>query len=79
MAEIFLAILKVIDIEKVFINKDIEKKKKLSWNGRRKKSIKKEKGKIKPEKKGMKEKLSILIFIDIDPKLVRFSCLLVTS
>lgn len=29
MAEIFLAILKVIDIEKVFINKDIEKKKNL--------------------------------------------------
>ena len=26
MDEIFLAILKVIDIEKVFINKDIEKK-----------------------------------------------------
>lgn len=36
---------------------------KLSWNGKKKKESK------KPEQnKGMKEKLSILIFIDIDPK-----------
>lgn len=37
MDEIFLAILKVIDIEKVFINKDIEKKKlSLKWQEKKK-------------------------------------------